>query len=104
MIFFPSVRHIHTDEWMHVAFTWSREGLIGRLYIDGFEEGNQRVIGSTINLDLNPTGHSVFDIGLKRDSSHLRNFHGFLRNLMVFDVAIAGLEVKNIFEDGYTET
>ena len=104
MIFFPSVRHIHTDEWMHVAFTWSREGLIGRLYIDGFEEGQQRVPGSTINLDLNPTGHSVFDIGLKRDSSHLRNFHGFLRNLMVFDVAITGLEVKNIFEDRYTET
>ena len=104
MIFFPSVRHIHTDEWMHVAFTWSREELIGRLYIDGFEEGKKKVRGSTINLDLNPTGHSVFDIGLKRDSSYLRNFHGFLRNLMVFDVAITGSEVKNIFEDGYTET
>ena len=89
---------------MHVAFTWSREELIGRLYIDGFEEGKKKFRGSTINLDLNPTGHSVFDIGLKRDSSHLRNFHGFLRNLMVFDVAITGLEVKNIFEDRYTET
>ena len=104
MIFFPSVRHIHTDEWMHVAFTWSREELIGRLYIDGFEEGQQRVLGSTINLDLNPTGHSVFDIGLKRDSLFQHTFHGFLKNLMVFDVAITGLEVKKIFTDGYTET
>lgn len=82
----------------------SRKGLIGRLYIDGFQKEKQNVLGSVINLDLNPTGHSVFDIGLKRDSSHQRTFHGFLRNLMVFDVAIAGLEVKNIFEDGYTET
>ena len=90
------------DKWMHVAFTWSREGLLGRLYIDGFEEGKQRVLESTINLDLNPTGHSVFDIGLKRDSSFQHTFHGFLRNLMVFDVAITGLEVKEIFTDGYT--
>lgn len=82
----------------------SRKGLIGRLYIDGFQKEKQNVLGSVINLDLNPTGHSVFDIGLKRDSSHQRTFHGFLRNLMVFDVVIAGLEVKNIFEDGYTET
>nr|XP_058961571.1 low-density lipoprotein receptor-related protein 2-like [Pocillopora verrucosa] len=94
--------HIHMDKWMHVAFTWSREGLLGRLYIDGFEEGKQRVLGSTINLDLNPTGHSVFDIGLKRDSLFQHTFHGFLRNLMVFDVAITGLEVKKIFTDGYT--
>ncbi|CAH3032918.1 unnamed protein product [Pocillopora meandrina] len=94
--------HIHRNKWMHVAFTWSREGLLGRLYIDGFEEGKQRVLGSTINLDLNPTGHSVFDIGLKRDSSFQHTFHGFLKNLMVFDVAITGLEVKKIFTDGYT--
>lgn len=59
---------------MHVAFTWSREGLIGRLYIDGLEEGKERVSGSTTNLDLNPTGHSVFDIGLKRIS---KESHGF---------------------------
>ena len=90
------------DKWMHVAFTWSREGLLGRLYIDGFEEGKQRVLGSTINLDLNPTGHSVFDIGLKRDSLLPHTFHGFLRNLMVFDLAVTGLEVKKIFTDGYT--
>ena len=72
------------------------------MYIDGLEEGKQGVRGSTTDLDLNPTGHSVFDIGLKRDSSFQHTFHGFLRNLMVFDVAITGLEVKEIFTDGYT--
>ena len=84
---------------MHVAFTWSREKRVGKLYVDGFEEGEQSVQGSVINLDANPTGHSVFDIGLKRDSMDQSAFHGYLRDLMVFDRAISAEDVENIYEE-----
>ncbi|PFX31968.1 hypothetical protein AWC38_SpisGene3236 [Stylophora pistillata] len=102
-VVYENMLHIHVDEWLHVAFTWSREGLIRRLYINGFQDVKQRVLGPSNNLDLNPTGHTVFDIGLKRDSQFQSTFNGYLRDLMVFDTAITGLQVKNIFVDNYTE-
>ena len=81
---------------MHVAFTWSRENRVGKLYINGTKSGE---MGATSgNLDLNPSGHTVFDIGLKRDSSMDKStLHGYLRDLMVIDREISEEDLNDIF-------
>jgi len=91
------LRAIIIDKWMHVAFTWSRENRVGKLYIDGVETGQETTALSQDTLDLNPTGHTVFDIGLKRDDTEKSTFHGYLRDLIVIDAAISGGEVDEIF-------
>lgn len=91
------LRPIIIDKWMHVAFTWSRENRVGKLYIDGVETGQKTTAWPQDTLDLNPTGHTVFDIGLKRDDMTKSTFHGYLRDLMVIDAAISGGEVNEIF-------
>ena len=93
----PMLRAIIVDKWMHLAFTWSRENRVGKLYIDGVEKGQETTAWSQDTLDLNPTGHTVFDIGLKRDNINKSTFHGYLRDLMVIDAAISGGEVDDIF-------
>ena len=80
-----------------MAFTWSRENRVGKLYIDGVETGERKATWSQETLDLNPTGHAVFDIGLKRDNMNQSTFHGYLRDLTVIDSAISSGEVHNIF-------
>ena len=82
---------------MHVAFTWSRENRVGKLYIDGAETGEQKTKWPQGTLDLNPTDHTVFDIGLKRDDMSKSTFHGYLRDLMVIGSAISEKEVDDIF-------
>ena len=85
---------------MHVAFTWSRENRIGKLYIDGVKTGEETTTWSQGTLDLNPTGHTVFDIGLKRDDMTKNTFQGYLRDLIVIDSAISAKEVDEIFVQG----
>ena len=80
--------------WMHVAFTWSRERKEGILYIDGIIKGSKRV--SNGPLDLIENDHTVFDIGLKRDSINKPTFDGYMRDLLVIDKALSGDEVKNL--------
>ena len=93
----PVLRGIIIDKWMHIAFTWSRENRVGKLYIDGVKTDEQTAKGPRHGLDLNPTGHTVFDIGLKRDNMDKSTFHGYLRDLMVIDSAISDEKVKDIF-------
>ena len=83
---------IAVGEWMHVASTWSRENRIGKLYINGIQTGQQGVTDPTKSLDLNPTGHKVFDIGLKRDAGN--TLDGYLRDLIVIGKAISDQELK----------
>ncbi|KAL9988974.1 hypothetical protein ACROYT_G003473 [Oculina patagonica] len=87
--------NIVIGEWMHVAFTWSRENRIGKLYINGTEKGQEK--GPPGSLDLKRNDHTVFDIGLKRDSLGESTFHGYLRDLMVIDRAISKEELMTIF-------
>ena len=91
-------RDIIINEWMHVAFTWSREKRVGKLYIDGVKTGEEKLpTWAQGTLDLNPTGHTVYDIGLKRDDMTKSTFHGYLRDLIVINSAISGKEVDGIF-------
>ena len=78
-----------------MAFTWSRENRTGELFSNGTQIGTKEVEDHNRPIDLNPTGHTVFDIGYKRDSK--TTLHGYLRDLMVITRAISDEEVKNIF-------
>ena len=82
-----------------MAFTWSRENRTGELFNNGTRTGIQVVKDEDQNktIDLNPTNHPVFDIGLKRDDGTAKTLHGYLRDLMVITRAISDEEVKNIF-------
>ena len=79
---------------MHVAFTWSRDGKEGILYIDGIIRGNKTV--SNDRLDLIKNDHTVFDIGLKRDNLGQPTFDGYMRDLNVVDKALSEDEVKHM--------
>ena len=79
-----------------MAFTWSRENRVGKLYINGTKTGERA--GPSGNLDLNPTGHTVFDIGLKGDNRNSNTLHGYLRDLMAIDRPISEGELKSIFD------
>ena len=46
-------------------------------------------------VDLKNSGHTVYDIGLKRDSGETT--HAFLSDLMVFDRVLSNDEIKNEF-------
>ncbi|XP_068682535.1 sushi, von Willebrand factor type A, EGF and pentraxin domain-containing protein 1-like isoform X2 [Montipora foliosa] len=86
------------NKWMHVAFTWSRENGVGKLYTDGVKTSERTTALSLATIDLNPTGHTVFDIGLKRDNMNQSTFHGYLRDLIVIDSALSEKEVDEYFE------
>ena len=92
VLFSHNQRKIIPNKWMHVAFTWSRDRKEGILYIDGIIEGSGRV--SHGPLDLIENDHTVFDIGLKRDSINKPTFDGYMRDLLVVDKALSGDEVK----------
>ena len=87
-------RSFTVGEWVHVVLTWSRENRIGKLYKNGNKTG-EAIADPNLSLDLNPTGSKAFDIGLKGDTGH--SFHGYIRDLMVFDRAISDAELNGIF-------
>ena len=89
-------RQIIIGTWLHVALSWSRENRTGKLYINGTETGSKEA-HQLKSVDLNPTGHKEFDIGLKRDSPAGRDtLHGYLRDLLVTEHAVSNEEVKRI--------
>ena len=92
VLFSHNQREIIPSKWMHVAFTWSRDRKEGILYIDGIIKGSKSVSNGL--LDLIENDHTVFDIGLKRDSMNKPTFDGYMRDLLVVDKALSGDEVK----------
>jgi len=88
---------ITIGQWTHVAFTWSRENRTGKLFSNGTRKGMQEVTDPTKTIDLNPTNHSVYDIGLKRDSGKKDTLHGYLRELIVVERAISDEDVRDVF-------
>ena len=92
VLFSHNQRKIIPNRWMHVAFTWSRDRKEGILYIDGIRTDSTSVNNGA--LDLIENDHTVFDIGLKRDSINKPTFDGYMRDLLVVDKALSGDEVK----------
>ena len=73
-------RKIYAKIWTHVVFVWYRSTRIGKLYLNGANAGEQLCTGH--DIDLNPTYHTTFELGLKKDS--MKKIRGSLRDLMVF--------------------
>ena len=92
VLFSRNQRKIIPNKWMHVAFTWSRDRKEGILYVDGIIKSCKSV--SNGPLDLFENDHTVFDIGLKRDSMDIPTFDGYMRDLLVVDDVLSGDEVK----------
>ena len=92
VLFSHNQRKIIPNRWMHVAFTWSRDRKEGILYVDGIRTDSTSVSNGA--LDLIENDHTVFDIGLKRDSINKPTFDGYMRDLLVVDKALSGDEVK----------
>ena len=60
-------------------FTWNRTTKKGKLYFDGIQVGERT--SSKQDIDLKLTNHSVYEIGLKKDTGEV--LQGFLRDLAV---------------------
>ena len=73
--------------------TWGRVDRRVRLYING-EVKLDQVVSDNPVLDLKNSGHSVYDIGLKRDSG--TTAHAYFSDLMIFthELSEAALEYE----------
>ena len=91
---------LQLNEWQHVAFVWDREALKGRTYINGDLTGKQHAHAADngYGYDLVSSNHTVYDIGLKRDSKV--SLLGYLRDLLIIKRALAANEVHDIYVSG----
>ena len=83
---------MEANVWRHVAFTWGRADRKVRLYING-DLKREQVISDNPVLDLKISGHSVYDIGLKRDTA--TTTHAYFSDLIIFTHELSGTELKN---------
>ena len=65
-----------------MVFVWNRSTLKGTLYLDGKKNGEQASNYQGPDIDLNPTNHTMYELGYKKDTKEVLN--GFLRDLAVF--------------------
>ena len=86
-------RDVHQKIWTHVVFVWDRSTRIEKLYLNGAYAGGQRCIGH--DIDLNPTNHTTYELGLKKDS--MTKIRGSLRDLMVFLRPLATWEAFTLY-------
>ncbi|PFX30340.1 Signal peptide, CUB and EGF-like domain-containing protein 1 [Stylophora pistillata] len=90
----PFSKTVPADVWSHIAFTWSRVQRTGSLYINGVSLRNKTAnISVETSLDLKNSGHTVYDVGLKRDSGN--TIVAFLSDLMVFNRVLSINEIVN---------
>lgn len=77
--------------------TWGRikatQGTL-RLFINGEMKKSVNVTGDS--MDFRNSGHSVYDIGLKRDSR--TTAHAYFSDLMVFSRELRFSPIKNVNE------
>ena len=80
------------DVWRHVAVTWGRLDRKVKLYINGDVKRDQLIPDNPV-LDFKNSGHSVYDIGLKRDSA--TTTHAYFSDLIIFTHELSGTDLKN---------
>lgn len=82
------------NKWTHVAMTWGRTQGTVRLFMNGEMNVSRKV--TRRSKDFMNSGHSVFDIGLKRDSR--TTAHAYFSDLMVFSRELRFSPIKNVNE------
>ncbi|XP_078382582.1 uncharacterized protein LOC144665249 [Oculina patagonica] len=83
---------VQLDVWSHMAVTWRRTDRKAKLYING-EMKKEVVADDNPVLDLQNSGHTVYDIGLKRDNGETS--HAYYSDLMVFIRDLSEDEITN---------
>lgn len=83
---------VDTDVWRHVAITWGRADRKVKLYINGDVKRDQLIPDNPV-LDFKNSGHSLYDIGLKRDSA--TTTHAYFSDLIIFTHELSGTDLKN---------
>ena len=72
--------------------TWGRtEGTL-RLFINGEMNTSKKVTSES--MDIKNSGHSVYDIGLKRDDG--KTTHAYYSDLMVFSRELRFSSIENV--------
>ncbi|XP_068720078.1 uncharacterized protein [Montipora capricornis] len=86
---------VPTNRWSHIAITWNRAYRRARLFING-EKKQEITVAQDKNVDFMDSGHSVYDIGLKRDSGTVA--HAYFSDLMVFNRELQFSPSENVNE------
>ena len=76
-----------------MVFVWDRSTRIGKLYLNGAYAGKKQYTGN--DIDLNPTYHTTYELGLKKDS--MKKIRGSLRDLMVFLRPLTTRETSTLY-------
>lgn len=84
-------RSLTIDKWSHVAAVWDRNLNKAHLFLDSERFGSESLTSGSYPRD---NSHSVYDIGLKRDTGI--SLKGHLRDLMVIGRAVTGEELLNM--------
>ena len=72
--------------------TWRRADRTAKLYINGLEELEMVATANSI-LDFKNSGHTVYDIGYKREDGE--RAHGYFSDLMVFNLELSQSEIRS---------
>ena len=75
-----------------MALTWGRKQGTLRLFINGEMNVSEKVTSQS--KDFRNLGHSVFDIGLKRDNG--ATAHAYYSDLMVFSRDLRFSSIENV--------
>ncbi|MEM9280760.1 MAG: DUF1592 domain-containing protein, partial [Verrucomicrobiota bacterium] len=80
-------------EWTHAVFTWQDNGE-AILYLNGEEAARKKIEGDLSNWDLR------FGVGIGDELSGGRPWHGVIRDVSVYQVALSRSEVEQLFDEG----
>ena len=84
-------RSLTIDKWSHVAAVWDANLNKAHLFLDSERFGSESLTSGSYPRD---NSHSVYDIGLKRDTGI--SLKGHLRDLMVIGRAVTREELLNM--------
>lgn len=68
LISLVSAKRVPTQQWCHVAVTWSRAARLCTAYVDGAPAGSASPLPEYVDLDLQANTHDHYSIGRKEDS------------------------------------
>ncbi|YCM42755.1 LamG-like jellyroll fold domain-containing protein [Verrucomicrobiaceae bacterium 227] len=86
------------DEWNHLAMTWDSDGFnaVGKAYLNGAYIGEYNTNDNGISATYSSTGFYL----LGAEPNPNRSFVGLIDEVSVWDVALTGSDVSNIYRNG----